>query len=304
MKHLLVGDNAFIGHSHLSQTMGRQKALGLDNDEIVRVIERAVSCGATGFTFSCHPKNFRILRSLAASDKIDNHFGIYPVLPYAPQYVRAINEKGITGLISDVFSQLSIGEKTKLIVQGGISTVMLNPLGAMMAYIDSELYKIPRTINIQGVLLHEAITDLGVSFRSVEVFESFINHIRSRWHVKPGFVTRNFSSFVDLFREMNQPLNEITIMTPFNSIGFQMNPSRQSCEDSLSKINGANVIAMSILAGGYIPLDHAVVYISNLSNLSGVVIGVSSADHAERTFTTMQKLLADGSNRSSQTYNT
>jgi hypothetical protein len=283
--------------------MGRQKALRLENDEIVRVIEKAVSCGATGFTFSTDSTNFRILRSLAVSDKIDSHFAIYPVLPYAARYVRDINEKGIRGLVSDVFSQLSVGEKTKLIVQGSISTVMLNPLGAMMAYIDSELSKIPRTINIQSILLHEVVTDLAVSFRSVEVFETFINHVRSKWHVKPGFVTRNFPSFVDLFREMNQPLKEIVIMTPFNSIGFQMNPSRQSCEDCLSDMNGANVIAMSILAGGYIPLHKAPIYIRNLSNLSGAAIGVSSVDHAERTFRTMQELLADGSNRNSHSCN-
>ena len=79
---------------------------------------------------------------------------------------------------------------------------------------------------------------------------------------------------------MNWPLSDIIIMTPFNSIGFQMNPSRQSCEECLSKMNDANVIAMSILAGGYLSLDQATTYIKTLSKLSGVVIGVSTADHA------------------------
>ena len=299
MKHLLVGDNAFIGHSHLSHAMARQKALKLENNAIVRVIEKAVSCGATGFTFSVHPTNFQILQNLVRSNQVGNGFEVYPVMPYAPAFVRTINEKGMLGLISEFLSHLSMKDRTKLIVQGSISSLTFDPVGVMLAYFDSELSRIPRPLNIRSVLLHEVITDLGVSFRMVPMFESFIHHIRDKWHATPGFVTRNFPRFVDLFREMNQPFNDVVIMTPFNSIGYQMNPSRQSCEDSLSNMNDTIVIAMSMLAGGYTPLDQAVNYIRNLSNLSGAAIGVSSIDHAERTFRKMQEVLADGSNRGS-----
>jgi len=290
VKHLLVGDNAFIGHSHMSQTMARQKVLRLEHDAIVRVIEKAVSCGATGFTFSAHPTNFQILRSLMMSDNIDSHFAIYPVLPYAARYVRAINEKGIIGLMTDVFSQLPVAEKAKLIVHGSISTLTLNPIGAMMAYIDSELSQIPRNSNIQSVLLHEVITDLGISFGAIEMFESFIRHIRDKWHAMPGFVTRNFPKLVSLLHEMDWPIRDILVMTPFNSIGFQMNPSKQSCEECLSKMENGNVFAMSILAGGYLSLTEAVAYIKQLSNLSGIVVGVSSLYHAERTFMSLREL--------------
>lgn len=291
MKHLLIGDNAFLGISHLSQSRGRNRHLSLDTNDKVKVIEKAVSSGATGFTFSADPSNFRVLRSLASSDQIREGFAIYPILPYAARYVRAVNEKGITGLIDDVMSQLSITEKAKLIVRGSISTLTFNPLGAMMSYIDSELSQIPRNANIQSVLLHEVITDLGISFGATEMFQSFSRHIRDKWHTVPGFVTRNFTKFVDLFSEMNQPLSDIVIMAPFNSIGYQMNPSRQSCEACLSKMSESNVIAMSILAGGYLSLDDAVSYIRNFSNVSGVAIGVSSLDHAETTFLKLKELI-------------
>jgi triosephosphate isomerase len=89
---------------------------------------------------------------------------------------------------------------------------------------------------------------------------------------------------------MNQPLSDILIMTPFNSIGFQMNPSRESCETCLSRMSDANVIAMSILAGGYISLNDAVTYVRHCSGISGVAVGVSSLDHAENTFRKLQEL--------------
>jgi hypothetical protein len=225
-----------------------------------------------------------------SSDNIDTHFAIYPVLPYAAGYVRAINEKGIIGLITDIFSQLPVTEKAKLIVHGSISSLTFNPIGAMMAYIDSELSKIPRNTNIQSVLLHEVITDLGISFGAIEMFESFIRHTRDKWHVMPGFVTRNFPKLVSLLHEMNLSFSDIIIMAPFNSIGFQMNPSKESCEECLSKMENANVIAMSILAGGYLTLSDGVRYINNLPNIAGTVVGVSSVDHAERTFRNLREI--------------
>ena len=103
--------------------------------------------------------------------------------------MRTVNEKGITGLVHDVLSSLSIAEKTKLLVRSGIATLTFNPLGVMMSYIDSELSQIPRNLNVESVLLHEVITDLGVSFGATEMLQSFTEHIRDKWHTKPGFVT-------------------------------------------------------------------------------------------------------------------
>ncbi len=288
MKHLLIGDNSFLGISHLSQARGRSRRL--DTQDKAKVIEKAASCGATGFTFSADPSNFTLLRSLAESNEIKEEFAFYPILPYAARYVRTINEKGVTGLMSDVLSQLSVTEKAKLVVHGGISALTFNPLGAMMAYIDSELSQIPRNYNIKSVLLHEVITDLGISFGAIEILESFIRHIREKWHAMPGFVTRNFPKLVSNLHEMNLPLNDILVMTPFNSIGFQMNPSKQSCEECLSKMENENVVAMSIMAGGYLRLNEAISYIGSLPNLFGVTVGVSSEDHARDTFEKLRSI--------------
>ena len=70
-----------------------------------------------------------------------------------------------------------------------------------------------------------------------------------------------------------------------------MTPSKESCEECLSKSGLGEVFAMSILAAGYIPLDEAIDYIRTLQKLTGVVAGVSTQQHAQETFTSLKPLL-------------
>jgi hypothetical protein len=107
--------------------------------------------------------------------------------------------------------------------------------------------------------------------------------------VKPGFVTYNFPRLIRLFEAEGFSLNDVVLMTPFNSLGYQMSPSRESCEASLSNLREPNVIAMSIMAGGYLTLDQAKEYISTLPNLSGIAVGVSSQEHAQATFAELRE---------------
>jgi hypothetical protein len=79
------------------------------------------------------------------------------------------------------------------------------------------------------------------------------------------------------------------IATPFNKVGFQMNPSGVECEKALAKIPEPNVIAMSILAAGYLKPSEAITYVKNLPNLLGVVVGVSKESHACETFKLLKK---------------
>jgi len=102
--------------------------------------------------------------------------------------------------------------------------------------------------------------------------------------MKPGFETRNFVYLVNKFREWGLNLDDVTIATPFNKIGFQMNPSRTECEKALGNLPESTLIAMSILAAGYLKPPEAINYIRDLSNLKGVVVGVSKEKHARETF--------------------
>jgi hypothetical protein len=132
---------------------------------------------------------------------------------------------------------------------------------------------------------------LAVSFKLKELLTSFMEHVQENYGVKPGFVTRNFAKFVEFAKDLGTPWEQFVIMAPFNKVGFQMNPAKESCERQLSTVHGGEVIAMSLLAAGYLHLDEAVEYVKSLSNLSGATVGVSSQEHAEETFTQLRTLL-------------
>jgi hypothetical protein len=295
-ENILIGDNAFIGVSHLSNARARQTLQRLNVEKIVEVIRAATSNGATGYSFTVHPTNSQILAKLESSGALAQDFSLYPILPYAAGYVRTMNEKGLLGTLGDLLNQVSMVDRAKLLVRGVATSIAEDPIGLMKIYLDYEISRIPNRAKIGGVLLHEVITDLALSYRATNIIQSFIENIRNKWHATPGFVTRNFSRFVEFFDQMKLPFADLIVMTPFNRIGFQMIPSKQSCEASLSRVGNAKVIAMSILAGGYLNLDEAAEYIRPL-NLSGAVVGVSSEEHARQVFTRLRTIEEQRSKR-------
>jgi hypothetical protein len=296
MKSLLVGDNAFLGISHLSAASAREKLRQLDTRVMLDVISTALKNGATGFTFSFpHPTNSRILEAMRDHFEPEHDFELLPIIPYAESYVRIMNEKGLVGLVEEMTADLSSFGKAKFLIKGGISAATTDPFSMMTAYLDTELEKLlrlkPKEAKFSTILLHEVITDLALSFKAERLFHEYSQHVWNKYHVKPGFATRNFVKLVDFLRESNL-LTDIVLMAPFNGLGFQMNPSKAACEASLSLLSNVEVIAVSILAGGYSSLGDAVKYVHGLSNLVGVAVGTSSRAHAESTFSMMRSLLS------------
>jgi hypothetical protein len=200
-----------------------------------------------------------------------------------------MNEKGVVGTLAELFDQVSILDKARLLFEGGVQSLAADPIGVMTSYLNYELSRIPKGANIRSILLHDVVTDLALSYRSAGLIQSYIENIRNKWQATPGFVTRNFSRFIEFFNQMGWRLSDVIVMTPFNRIGFQMNPSKESCEASLSKLENGKVIAMSIMAGGYLTLEDALDYIQGLRNLHGITLGVSTSEHAAETFTRLQK---------------
>jgi hypothetical protein len=144
---------------------------------------------------------------------------------------------------------------------------------------------------LKCVLLHEVITDLSISFGASDLLMAFANQIMDEYHVRPGFVTRNFSRFVAFASRSNLPLDRIVIVTPFNGAGFQMNPSREACEQTLSRLSAGHVIAMSILAAGFLKLNDAVRYLNKHPRINSFVVGASTNEHAKETFSNLRSML-------------
>lgn len=289
----LLGDNPFIGVDHLSRERARDRLNRLDTNQIPQIIDTALTNGAQALSFSTHQRMYEVLKLMKESS-YDRPFGLYPLLPYAQDYVRLANEKGIVGLAREILSKLSWEGKAKTLIGGGLSLVSLDPIRILKTYIDAELNILLRNVpvgaSLKSVILHEIVTDLAASLEATELIQAFAHHITDKYGVKPGFATRNLPKLIAFARQNDLDLDEVVILTPFNKVGFQMNPSREACEQALGLVvSDANIVAMNVLASGYLTLQEAVEYLKQWPKIRSYLVGVSTIAHAKQTFSMLRE---------------
>jgi hypothetical protein len=291
---LLVGDNAFHGISHLSQQRARERSVKenpSDQQLAAKLVNLSIENGATGFMFSVSETTLSILKNIETDKKTD----LYAIVPYAYEYVRmATHAGGILGLAKKVSKQILFSKNIFVVVQNIVGVVRADPSAILKIYLTYEISRIRKAsgknAKIKSVLLHEVITDMALALDLEWFFMSYIKFF-SKSSIKPGFETRNFPYLAKKFGEWKIDLGRVIIAASFNKLGFQMNPSKSECESALADYP-SDVIAMSILAGGYLkPLD-GVDYVSGLANIKGVVVGVSKESHAAETFRLLNDKLA------------
>jgi hypothetical protein len=291
---LLVGDNPFHGISHLSQERARARGGAIGQAEYAaKLVEMALENGAGGFMFSVSEQTLSALRILGEKNS-DTNSALYAIVPYAYELVRLATRSGTTGLAKGIAKQIAFSGNLKAILTGLYGIVRMDPTSIMKTYLAYEISRIKSVAGkrqtLESVLLHEVITDMGLALELDWLFKDYVKFI-GKMGIKPGFETRNFTYLVDKFRGWDIDFSEIVITAPFNKLGFQMNPSKAECEKTLASLPEANVIAMSVLAAGYLNLPEATGYLRDLPNLKSVVVGVSKENHARETFKVLNEML-------------
>ena len=283
---LLVGDNPFHSISHLSQERARSRTEDPSNPKYAAgLILTAMENGANGFTFSVSETTLAILKELNMHNALDS-LRLYPVVPYAFEYVRFANQSGIPGLARKFGSEL-VRSKSLRSIGYGLKSALTTDLSAILkTYLSYEICRI-RSVSskvlLESMVLHQLITDMALALNLDWLFKEYIDFLIRR-SITPGFNTGNFPFLVNKFREWKIDLGNIAIETPFNKAGFQMTPSIEECEKALNVIPKPIVIAISVFAAGYVDLSNAGKYIMALPNIKGVAIGVSKEKHAKESF--------------------
>lgn len=285
---LLVGDNPFHGISHLSQERGRVRGDASTFPEYAaNLVIASLENGANGFMFSVSDTTLSILKVIRERERSEPS-RLYAIIPYMYDYVRLANQiGGIQGLTRKFAKEIVASGNFGAIAMGLKGAIRADPISIMKAYLAYEISKIKssadKQMDLYSVLLHQVVTDMVLALGLDWFFESYIDFMLKRG-VTPGFNTSNFVYLMNKFREWNVDLRKIVIAAPFNKIGFQMNPSRKECEEALTNISEPIVIAISILAAGYLKPSEAIDYIATLPNIKGVAVGVSKEKHAHETF--------------------
>lgn len=285
---LLVGDNAFHGISHLSQQRARDRSITNDpsNEKYAAtLVKLSLQNGASGFMFSVSEKTLSILKELNGGDEKPE---LYAIVPYAFEYVRlATRIGGISGLAKKVARDIIFSRNIITVLPSVLGLIRADPKAFLKIYLVYEISRIKSAVgknaNLKSVLLHEVITDMALGLNLDWFFKYYIKFF-SKSKTRPGFETRNFPYLVQKFKEWHIDINNLIITCSFNKIGFQMNPSQSECEKTLREMPQAEIIAMSVLAAGYLRPSDAVQYITNLPNVSHIVVGVSKESQARETF--------------------
>jgi hypothetical protein len=291
---LLVGDNPFLKISHLSQHKARER-LEPPSDPVFAssLLQLALENGANGFTFSMCDSNLSIIDHLAL-DGLQGGLGLYPVLPYAFEYVQKSTQcGGISGLVKKLGWDMVKSGNAESLIFGALTTFTANPVSLMKAYLGYELSRlesrISENVRLESIFLHQLVTDMALALNLDWLFKEYISFL-SRKKITPGFNTGNFVYLVKKFEEWDIDLGKIMILAPFNKVGFQMVPSIEECESALRLLPSPVVIAMSVLAAGYVGPKEAADYIAELPNIRGVAVGVSKPSHAQNTFSFFKQM--------------
>ena len=293
---LIVGDNPLHGISHLSQDRARARSLdcSVSNEEYAsKLVNLSLQNGATGFMFSVSETTLSVLKALPKDLKPE----LYAIVPYAYEYARlATSAGGFSGLAKEIVRHIVFSRNVFVVAKdiGGI--IHTNPSKLLKTYLIYEISRIRsaagKDCNLASVMLHEILTDMALAFNLDWLFRYYIDFLLKR-HIQPGFETRNFAYLINKFDEWKISLEEIAIVAPFNKAGFQMNPSQVACEKALANAAGAKIIAMSVLAAGYLKPVEAMEYLVNLPNISEIVVGVSKEKQAKETFKLLNQSLGE-----------
>jgi hypothetical protein len=289
---LLVGDNPFHGISHLSQKRSRERGITLDRtDCAAQLVATSLENGADGFMFSVSETTLSILENLR--ERKTENLKLFALVPYAYEYVRlATQVGGISGLAKKMIKEIILSKNIHALYTG-VKGVGRTDLAALLkTYVSYEVSRIRSSagaqMDLNCVLLHELITEMILALDLDWIVTSYIEFMLKN-EITPGFETRNFAYLVKKFEEWDVDFRRVIIASPFNKLGFQMNPSRLDCEKALSRLPVPNVIAISILAAGHVKTSEAAEYVKNLPNLKGIVVGVSKEQHARETFVTLKE---------------
>jgi hypothetical protein len=295
-KFLLIGDNPFHGVSHLAQARARERSVSLkDGEYAADLVLAALRSGADGFMFTVSDVTLWVIRALSRN-AVPARTQLYALVPNATQLVRmAAASGGVPGLGRALAMEVTIFGGLAVLGRA-LKGIVAADAGALLeAYLLYELRRLrsvaPKLDRPVCLLLHEVVTDTALALRAKWLFSEHMRFCTAHG-IRPGFETRNFAYLVKELTDWEISLRGLVIAAPFNRIGFQMAPSRERSEEVLAGLpHGLDVIAFSVLAGGYLGVLEAAEYVASLPNVRGVVVGISKREHVDTTVRVLREVL-------------
>ena len=272
----IIGHNSFFGINHLNYQKGVNTAYKFSKyEKIINLLEFAKKENVNQLMISTIEEG-KVLINEIESNKNFSDLKYHILLPYINKYVRLTNEFGIIGTLKQIYETNSLISNFKFgynfinfLTTSNIENIISSLVEIETNYFDKN--------KISSIILHDSLTDIIVSLKKKDILNSYIKIVKEKFKCKVGFATKNLPQFLKLIEDYTD--DDLMILTHINKIGFEMNPSKEEVEKVLINCKH-EIICMSILASGSIPVDEAFSYIKNLKipNYS-TVVGCSTKSH-------------------------
>jgi len=262
VKEILLGDNPFLGVSHLAHEKARaERSEARDLEVKARVLIAGLEGGVTGYTFSTHQVNLKLLEYMSnCYPEALAKLNYYMLIPYAQGYVRRANVYGTVGLAKSVLRDIVLKHPADLATS--ILTLNVNRLASLFIGTEAKPYlKILPRERIKAILLHEVLTELIMAYDLVELLRELKRYVEKKLKVGFGLETRNIGQLKKFLEENN--IRVEYVMTPLNPLGYQMAPSKEGAGKAMEELEdrGVKVIAINILSSGAVTLEEIVKYL-------------------------------------------
>jgi hypothetical protein len=262
VKEILLGDNPFLGVSHLAQEKAR-----IERNEVSRVeakaeiVKAALEGGVTGFTFSTHSSNLELLKYMGRRHpEVLGKLNYYILIPYAHSYIRKANVIGTIGLAKAIIRDIVLKHPVDSITSA--VTLNFSKVASLFIGMEANLYlKVLPRERVKAILLHEVLTELIVAYSLVELLEELKGYVERKLKVGFGLETRNIGQLRRFLEENGIQVDYI--MTPMNPLGYQMAPSKEEAEEAIRELGdqGVKIITVNILASGAVSLEETCRYL-------------------------------------------
>lgn len=276
---LILGHNQFIGISHISEDKSIDKDRFFSNvQNIYNVAETASELGYRDMVIETHPRMLEFLRYYSRNKTFEMNFFLQ--VPYVQGYIQRMNENGLRSLVTELVGRVGLASAAGIAFKGSLSLLRRNYNSIALSALKFEIAPFAG-FDVRALLLHNVVTDLLLALGAFPILQEYVEFVREKLDLEPGFVTSNFPLARMKFEEMG--VRPLWVMTPVNQAGFEMNPSKVLVEKALIDCPW-KVIAMNVLGGGAFSANEAAQYLKSLDAIEYVVVGASSPEHLKELY--------------------
>lgn len=284
MDRLLFGDNQFFGVNHMSEEKARAQQMRFtDLSAIMAVLDVAYDEGVRTFMCTTHERVGEICDVVRANPERYAGMTFFPGMPYAHKYANAITDDGFLGAIRRFLPDEGLLDG---VVRGTTSFARKDIEGVATLLIDAEL-KMFAGLSTPVIWMQNVVVDLLLGLGFTDAFRIFADHVRTRYHAEPGFITMNLPRLLDALDAVG--LVDPIVCANINKLGFRMSGGVEAYVEAM-QTRPFRAVAMSVFASGAIPPREALEWVCGLPNLESIVFGASSRANIVSTKTLVDEL--------------